>query len=237
MKDLKFRLLNADEIECRVGTQAKDNSWVTLLLYKDARVDMRRLDEVVGALNWKRDHQLIDGQLFCTVSVWDESKSQWVTKQDVGTESNTEATKGRSSDSFKRACFNLGIGRELYTAPTIFIKAQDSDLRNGKFAMTFSVKHIGYTDGTITSLEIIDKNGKVRYALGQPQMQAPQPAPSQQSAQQYNKMIQGLCAMTQTCNTMQELQDLRNQNIQYKDDQTFRDALNARATYIKQNVA
>lgn len=241
MKDFKFRLLNADEIECRVGTQAKDNSWVTLLLYKDARVDMRLLDEVVGAMNWKREHQLIDGQLFCTISIWDEDKKEWVGKQDVGTESNTEAEKGRASDACKRSCFNWGIGRELYTAPFIFIKAEAGDLRNGKFAMTFSVKSIGYTDGVISSLEIVDKNGKSRYTLGQPSMVVPQEQPKsvqfQQTPQQYDKMIQALCAMVQSCNSMQELTDLRNRNIQYKDDQTFRDALNARATIIKQNAA
>ncbi|NOW12590.1 hypothetical protein B0H35_000004 [Clostridium acetobutylicum] len=45
----------------------------------------------------------------------------WISKQDVGTESNTEKEKGQASDSFKRACFNFGIGRELYTSPFIWI--------------------------------------------------------------------------------------------------------------------
>ena len=103
-KELKFRKLYADEIDCRVGTD--NGTGVSLLLYKDARVDMRLLDEVVGAFNWKREHELINGNLFCTVSIYNAETKEWVSKQDVGTESNTEKEKGQASDAFKRACFN-----------------------------------------------------------------------------------------------------------------------------------
>lgn len=232
MKELKFRNLRADEIECRVGTQAKDLSWVTLLLYKDARVDMRLLDEVVGATNWKREHQLIDGQLFCTVSIWDEDKKEWVGKQDVGIESNTEEVKGRASDSFKRACFNLGIGRELYTAPFIFVQAQEGDVKNNRFVMTFSVQSIGYdNDGNVNALVIVDKKGNIRYKMGTVQSV---PTPNSLSPEQTLKKI---CAQAALCNSMQELTDLRNSNMAYKDNETFRNALNNRASQLKQNVA
>ena len=89
-----MRKLRADEIECRVNTiSAKGCS---LLLYKDARVDMRILDETFGSMNWQRKHEVIDGNLYCTVSVWDPEKEQWISKQDVGTESYTEKEKGQS---------------------------------------------------------------------------------------------------------------------------------------------
>jgi len=165
----QIRLLTKDEIECRVAQVGKDLSWCSVLLYKDARVDMRMLDEVFGPLNWQRKHEVIDGKLFCTVSVWDEHKGQWVSKQDVGTESNTEAEKGQASDSFKRACFNLGIGRELYTAPNIFINLSQADISNGKVRARFHVDEIGYTDGAITSLVISDSRGAVRYRYPQQQ--------------------------------------------------------------------
>ena len=116
-----FRDLRADEIECRVA-QAKANG-VSILLYKDARCDQNILDETVGAMNWMRHHCRENAN--CIVSIWDEKKQQWVDKEDTGTESNTEKEKGLASDSFKRACFNWGIGRELYTAPFIWIKAED----------------------------------------------------------------------------------------------------------------
>lgn len=119
---MEFRTLTADEIEVRVGTVSKGKA--SLLLYKDARCDMNILDETVGPLNWKKSYQLIDGQLFCTIDIWDDEKKQWISKQDVGVESNTEAEKGRASDAQKRAAVAAGIGRELYTAPRISIKCE-----------------------------------------------------------------------------------------------------------------
>lgn len=121
MKEYMFRDLRADEIECRVA-QAKQNG-VSLLLYKDARCDQTILDETVGPMNWMRHHCRDNAN--CIVSIWDESKGQWIDKEDTGTESNTEKEKGLASDSFKRACFNWGIGRELYTAPFVWINAAD----------------------------------------------------------------------------------------------------------------
>lgn len=113
---MEFRLLNADEIEARVSTV--NDKGCSILLYKDARCDMNILDETVGPMNWKREHCRDNAN--CIVSLWDAEKQQWISKEDVGTESYTEAKKGLASDSFKRACFNWGIGRELYTAPFIW---------------------------------------------------------------------------------------------------------------------
>ena len=121
--DLNFRPLRADEVEARIGvvktpSEGKKGG-VALLLYKDARCDMNLLDETVGPMNWQKSYSRENRN--CTVSIWDDQKGQWVSKEDTGTESNTEAEKGLASDSFKRACFNCGIGRELYTAPFIWI--------------------------------------------------------------------------------------------------------------------
>lgn len=152
-------LLKAEDIECRI--QQITNKGAVLLLYKTARVDMRILDEVYGEMNWQRHHEVINGNLFCTISVWDSEKSQWVSKQDVGTESNAEAEKGQASDAFKRAGFAWGIGRELYDAPFIFIQAPIDKYDR------FTVKEIKYskTERKFTSLVIVDKNGKERYRL------------------------------------------------------------------------
>lgn len=120
----EFRKLKADEIECRIG-QIKANG-LTLLLYKDARCDMNILDETVGPMNWKREHTRDNRN--CIVSIYDDEKNEWVSKEDTGTESNTEAEKGLASDSFKRACVNWGIGRELYTAPFIWVKKDECNI-------------------------------------------------------------------------------------------------------------
>lgn len=168
MAQLNFRMLNADEIDCRVGTVT--DKGVSLLMYKDARVDMRLLDEVVGPMNWKREHELINGNLFCTVSIRDEKTGDWVSKQDVGVESNTEKEKGQASDAFKRACFNWGIGRELYTCPFVWINLAENEwkiMSNGKKQpkTRFSVKDIQYKDGKVIYLVIVDDIGRVRYTF------------------------------------------------------------------------
>lgn len=142
-----FRLLRADEIDCRISTI--NEKGLSLLLYKDARCDMNILDETVGPFNWKRSHSRENAN--CTVSLYNEQLNEWVSKEDTGTESNTEAQKGLASDSFKRACFNWGIGRELYTAPFIWIPADKCTIkegRNGKLACydNFYVEKIEYND-------------------------------------------------------------------------------------------
>lgn len=149
MEEIK-RLLNADEIECRVGTI--QSSWYTLLLYKDARVDMKVLDEVYGPKNWQRTHEVINNNLFCNIEIWDDDKKCWVKKQDVGTESFTEKEKGEASDSFKRAGFNWGIGRELYTSPFIFVLSNNDEIDTTKErpqikkGFTFKVVEIKYNE-------------------------------------------------------------------------------------------
>ena len=165
---MDIRTLRADEIECRVQ-QVKGNGCV-LLLYKDARCDMRILDEVFGIDGWEREHQVVNGNLYCTVRVWSEKRNQWISKQDVGTESNTEKQKGEASDSFKRACFNIGIGRELYSAPFTWINLNKEEIseKNGKhtlnYKVKFSVKEIEYDKHReISKLVIIDQDGKERF--------------------------------------------------------------------------
>lgn len=169
---MKFRKLNASEIDVRVNNVSAKGC--ALLLYKDARVDQNILDETVGCMNWQRSHQLIGDRLYCTVSIWDEDKAQWISKQDVGTESYTEKEKGQASDSFKRACFNLGIGRELYTAPFIWIPASKCNLENKGDKYTtydrFKVDDIGYDkNGNINRLVIRnEKTNIIVYQYGEP---------------------------------------------------------------------
>lgn len=157
----KFRDLRADEVECRIGQVNKQGKGLTLLLYKDARCDMNILDETVGAENWQREHYECKGNMYCKVGIWDDGKGQFVWKADCGTESNTEAQKGEASDSFKRACVNWGIGRELYTSPFIWIPADKCRIDSGKCYDKFSVKEIVIENKTIVGLSILNGNNVV----------------------------------------------------------------------------
>jgi hypothetical protein len=166
-------LLRADEIDCRISTC---NQWgVGLLLYKDARCDQNILDETVGAMNWMRHHSRDNAN--CIVSIWDDAKKMWIEKEDTGTESFTEAEKGLASDSFKRACFNWGIGRELYTAPNMFVLAKDlktleSSEWQGKKKYTcrdsFIVTDIQYDGKKIVYVKVLNQKTNCEIEFGMP---------------------------------------------------------------------
>ena len=162
-----FRDLKAEEIDVRVATVNENG--VSLLLYKDARVDQDILDETVGPMNWQRLHTRDNAN--CIVEIWDKDKGQWIKKEDTGVESNTQKEKGLASDSFKRACVNWGIGRELYTAPFIWISKDKVNLydtkRKDKNLKTvystndkFHVEKIEITNKVITGLAIKNQNNK-----------------------------------------------------------------------------
>lgn len=164
-----FRLLKASEIDCRIN-QIYENTGLSLLLYKDARVDMTILDETVGPMNWQRRHTRDNAN--CEILIWDVEKKMWVGKEDTGTESYTEKEKGLASDSFKRAGVNWGIGRELYTSPYIYIPASACTIKtNPKTGKPvcydrFRVVSIDYDEErNISGLEIAnDKTGAVVFS-------------------------------------------------------------------------
>lgn len=170
---MEFRLLTAEEIDCRI---AQCNAYgVGLLLYKDARCDQNILDETVGPMNWQRHH--VRDNANCIVSIWDDEKKQWIEKEDTGTESFTEAEKGLASDSFKRACFNWGIGRELYTAPNMFVfkkdlKTLEESEWQGKKRYTckdaFKVTEIEYIDKKIVYVKVLNLKTEKYIEFGTP---------------------------------------------------------------------
>ena len=243
----EFRTLRADEIECRVGTVT--DKGVSLLMYKDARVDMRLLDEVVGAENWQRKHELIDGQLFCTVSIRNE-KGEWVGKQDVGTESNTEKEKGRASDAFKRACFNWGVGRELYSCPFVWVNLAQNEWKSNAYGKSqprikFNVSEIAYDDNrNVSRLVIVDDSGKVRFTFGgTAQVQPAQPTQvAQQQAQPKQPTqpnadyaaLRSVLSQVDKAKTRKELIAIYNANLSLGGCKQFIDACIAKQAEFKE---
>ncbi len=185
---INIRTLTADEIEVRIGTKAKSGSGASLLLYKNSRVDMAILDELVGPMNWQRDHKALKGVIYCGVAI--KKEDEWIWKWDAGVESNTEPQKGEASDSFKRACVNWGIGRELYTSPFIWVNLTAEEWNDGKPRINFRVSQITYNkQRAVSSLVIVDDKGNVRYTFGAAKgkaakaVEASQPAPSPAQAE------------------------------------------------------
>lgn len=161
-----IRPLKADEIEVRLSQGVKGNvvqDKGTFLLYKDARCDMRILDEVFTPFGWQREHKELNGTIYCGVSIKNPDNGEWITKWDCGSESDIEKQKGLSSDSFKRACFNWGIGIELYTAPRITIEFTEYEKTHGGRIFGLAVSKIEYDNGRISQLTIVDGFGNVRF--------------------------------------------------------------------------
>lgn len=189
-----FRLLNADEIEVKVKQVTEKG--VVALLYKTVRTDMALLDETVGAENWQDDYREIKGNMYCGIGIWFGSERGYVWKWNCGTESREDGEgnekKGEASDAFKRAGTTWGIGRELYTAPFIFLNVETKE-KNGKYYLadkfqTFEVSEITYNDNrTIKSVTIVDNHGTVVYGRGsaKKRVQPTQPElPAETNAQQ-----------------------------------------------------
>ena len=187
--NINFRLLRAEEIEVRIASCNRGG--VQLLLYKSARVDANILDETVGNLNWSKTYTRDNHN--CILSIWDSEKNCWIQKEDTGTESYSEAEKGLASDSFKRAGFAFGIGRELYTAPNIFIFASDlvtykDDGMKCRCYDSFRVVEVVYNHNrTINSVVIENLNTHRTYRFENPTLEcktiildapAPQEAPT-----------------------------------------------------------
>lgn len=166
--------LPIDQIDFRVQSINK-GGYATILAYKDARVDIQRLNQVCGPLGWMRQHTRDNHN--CIVSIFDADHNHWVHKEDTGTESNTEQQKGLASDSFKRACFNWGIGIELYDYPIISVKLRDDEVDLGaqprpKATWKLKLKEWKWysefdENDKLSFIAAKDEQGKVRFTWGQ----------------------------------------------------------------------
>lgn len=235
----EFRNLTADEIQVR-PTNTKYKGSALLLLYKDARCDMNILDETVGPLNWCKRYYEVKGNLYCSVGIKSEN-GEWVYKDDCGIESNTDAEKGEASDAFKRACFNWGLGRELYTTPKITIKCPDSYYYNDKMNMTFRVSKIGYNGKVINELVIVDKFGNIAFDLNDNNQQviatAQQTANyAQKAVETIQKAIVGendmipkwLFGKAINAESLDVLKQIWEENLEYHNNKNFKNVVNRR---------
>ncbi len=163
--------LSIDQIDFRIQSINK-GGYATILAYKDARVDINRLNAVCGPLGWSRAHSRENHN--CTVSIWDAEHNHWVSKEDTGTESSADAQKGLASDSFKRACFNWGIGLELYDYPVIQVKLKQDEftVQGDKVKQTWNLKlrewvwYSEFTDGALSFIAAKDESEGLRFKWG-----------------------------------------------------------------------
>ena len=230
MTDLEKKLrrpLKTSEIDFRIQS-INAGKYATILAYKDARADMNRLDEVFGVFGWKREHSRDNKN--CIVSVYDERNEHWISKEDTGTVSNTEAEKGLASDSFKRACFNIGIGRELYDYPLISIKLNDDEVQtfNGKLRASFKLNLRSWKwessfdeDFNIVKLIGYDSNGKKRYSWEKGETEKKQNIPEAKKTSDLKsnfsfEEIKIIALKVMACKDVSELEELYNSDVRIK---------------------
>jgi hypothetical protein len=221
------RPLKTSEIDFRIQS-INQGKYATILAYKDARADMNRLDEVFGVFGWKREHSRDNRN--CTVSIFDKEINQWISKEDTGTESQSEAEKGLASDSFKRACFNIGIGRELYDYPLISVRLNDDEVQtfNGKLRPSFKLnlrdwKWESNFDEHFNIIKLVgyDTNGKERYTWEKGKEYSKQeiPEPKQVNTSKANftvDEIKIIALKVIACKDIVELEELYNSDVRIK---------------------
>lgn len=107
--------------EVKIKPAMVKNNRALALHYIDARLVMDRLDLVVGVNNWKDEYTVLPGgnEVECRLSL--RIAGEWVTKADVGGQSEQpdegDRMKAAYSDALKRAAVKFGVGRFLYRMP------------------------------------------------------------------------------------------------------------------------
>lgn len=158
INNIKWDLLQPEDIEVRVGNKIKDTDNISLLLYQDSRCTARNLDKQFGQFGWQIDYKVVGDQIYGTLSIWDEEKKQWISKSDTGDKSNISEDKGQSSDILKRCAVRWGFGTELYTAPKIIVP------NDGYNCSGYKVSNIQYNNNReITHITLVNRFGKVVY--------------------------------------------------------------------------
>lgn len=117
-----FKPFEPNEIEWRVGSTNKDKTSGLALAYVDSRAIMRRLDLVVGPLNWMDTYTVADKSIICNLTL--KIGNDWFSKEDGSDQTDIEGTKGGIATALKRAAVKFGIGRYLYDLPPIWVKTE-----------------------------------------------------------------------------------------------------------------
>ena len=114
-----------EEVEAKIQVHSKEEQMGMAVFYIDSRAIQKRLDEVVGAMNWSNQYiTWQDKSQICGISIFNDERKEWVTKHDGAENSDIEAIKGGLTDAFKRAAVLWGIGRYLYQIDGVWVETK-----------------------------------------------------------------------------------------------------------------
>lgn len=114
-----------EDLEWRLQNTIEESMRGMAVPYVTNRAIQNRLDEVCGPENWYNEFKpwhsngKKDAQL-CGIAIYFEGKG-FITKWDGAEDSDIEPIKGGLSDSMKRAAYQWGIGRVLYSLDTVWV--------------------------------------------------------------------------------------------------------------------
>lgn len=235
MKELNFKPLTAEQIEVR-PTDTKTQGKCTLLLYIDSRCAAQIMNDTVGVMNWQMEYKDVAGQIYGRLSIYDDEKNIWVSKEDTGSEGNIEAEKSRSSDILKRCLARWGCDY-LYRTPKIRINCSDKYYFNGKMCMTFNVADIQWSGKTCTRLVIEDRFGDVVFDYTQGKRTIEEAITETQKTakiaadalDRVNKLIpKFLYAKAVNAKTIDELKSIWDENTSWQENKNFKNVINKR---------
>jgi len=137
-----------------VNCGLRDNKpWAIICAYIDNRAIQQRLDDTVGAENWKNEFIKVDDGFLCGLSI--KVGNEWVTKWDGASLTEYEPFKGGLSNAMKRSAVQWGIGRYLYNLDRSYANFN----QNGKLSCKVEGKYYHYDAPTLPALAL-PKNNK-----------------------------------------------------------------------------
>jgi len=172
------------DIEWRLQWASEEKGTGIAVPYVTNRAIQNRLDKTVGVDGWKNEYipWHNDGKKasqLCGISIYFESRGEWITKFDGAEDSEIESVKGGLSDSMKRSAVQWGIGRYLYSMDTVYVDVE----KPGK---TVVIKKSSQAKLD----EAHQRTVRKMFGAGQPTQQ-PQPAPqSARTAPQSQQNLQ-----------------------------------------------
>jgi hypothetical protein len=114
-----------EDVKAKVQVYNADKTKGMVVFYVDSRAIQNRLDEVIGTFFWKNQFSpWSDKAQICGISIFDETRGEWVTKFDGADNTDIEAIKGGLSDAFKRSAVMWGIGRYLYRIGSVWVEVE-----------------------------------------------------------------------------------------------------------------
>jgi len=187
------------DVEWKIQCTTKEKDRGMAVAYINSRAIQTRLDEVIGASNWKNSYvPWQNNAQLCGLSIYDSERGEWVTKYDGAVNTDIEPVKGGLSDSFKRAACLWGIGRYLYELGGIWVEIEPRGKSSGIKDNQYAKLEAEYNKAVAMKFNAANNQGKTPVAPPEqktpPVSQTPDNAPPAVTAGSSDYRVQSVTA-------------------------------------------